>query len=86
MAALSDADRREAFGEYMTELSTEREGFGNLTKPDILAAAIAIDDFLVANAAAINSNFPQPFRGEATTAQKSRLMRLVMKKRFEKGA
>lgn len=86
MAALSEGDRREAFAEYMTELSTEREGFGALTKADILAAAHAIDDFLVANAATINSNLPQPFRSEATPAQKSRLMRLVMRKRFEKGA
>ena len=46
----------------------------------------ALDDFLVTNAAAINSAIPLPARTSLTTAQKARLLRWVVTYRFIKGA
>lgn len=85
MAVLSDAKRAECNAELMREVSQQSESFGALTKADLLAAVNAIDQFLHDNAATINTAIPQPARGALTTAQKSRLMRLVMRKRFEEG-
>ena len=70
----------------MREVSAASEAFGALTKSELRAAVNAIDDYLHTNAATINTAIPQPARGALTTAQKSRLMRLVMRKRFEEGA
>lgn len=84
MAVLSDAKRAECNAELMRQLSALSETCG-VTKADLRAAVNAIDDYLHTNAATINTAIPQPARGALTVAQKSRLMRLVMRKRFEEG-
>lgn len=86
MAALSAADRLSCYQDFMGELGAAREAFNGATKAEIRAAVNALDDFLVANAAAINSAIPQPARASLTTAQKARLLRWVVYYRFIKGA
>lgn len=85
MALLADADRAAVWAEYMRDISAERGAFGALTKADLRAAVNALDQWLDDNAAAVNSVIPQPARGALTSAQKSRLFRDVLRKRYEKG-
>lgn len=79
MAVLSDADRLAVNGDLNRD---EKTTFVSLTKNDLLAAVNAIDGFFEANAAAINNAIPQPARGAMTIAQKSRLVRYVIQKRY----
>jgi len=44
-----------------------------ISKGELLAAVAATDDWIEANQAAINAALPQPFRANATTAQKTLL-------------
>jgi len=60
--------------------------FGAVTKSDIRAAVNAIDDYLVSNAAAINTAIPQPARGQLTTSQKALLLTYVIRRRYLSGA
>lgn len=86
MAVLSDADRLKCYSDFINEIGSGREAFNGVTKTDIRAAVNALDDFLVTNAATINSAIPLPARTSLTTAQKARLMRWVVFYRFIKGA
>lgn len=58
------------------------QGPVTLTKPDLLAAVAGIDDYLDANAAAMNQAIPQPARGALTNAQKAALFAYVAMTRF----
>lgn len=49
----------------------------SILKDDIRAAFTAIDDFLETNASAINTAFPQPFRGQASVEQKAFIVGVV---------
>ena len=82
MAVLSDADRRALIGRWMQD---NAEACG-ITKPDLLAAAGALDVYLNDNAATINATIPQPARGVLTNAQKARLLSYVALQRYDKGA
>ena len=86
MAALSAADRLLCYSDFMRELGAEREAFNGLTKANVRAAVDGIDDFLVANASAINTAIPQPARASLTAAQKARLLMWVIRYRYVKGA
>lgn len=79
MAVLSDADRLAGAGDFMHDETTQ---FGALLKADIRAAFNALDVFFDTNAAAINTAIPLPARTILTTAQKSRLVRYVIQKRY----
>lgn len=79
MAVLSDQDRATIHGAFMRDETTP---FGALLKADILAAVNALDSFFDTNATAINSAIPLPARTVLTTAQKSRLVRYVIEKRY----
>lgn len=85
MAALSTQARAEVSAEFQRHLSAERERLG-LTKPELQAALNALDDFLVANAATINSSIPLPARTILTASQKARLMMFVIRRRYVDGA
>lgn len=85
MPVLVDADRREVWAEYMREMSGNAEST-SLTKADLRAAVNALDDFLNANATAINNAIPQPAQGALTTAQKARLLVYVIRQRYIKGS
>lgn len=57
-----------------------------ITKPDLLAAVNALDDFLVNNAAAVNNALPAAAKAGLTTAQKALLLMYVVDKRYISGA
>jgi len=81
MAVLSDADRALTHAEWMS--------LGNfpptVLKADLRAAVNAVDDWVDTNAAAYNTALPQPFRGDATAAQKALVLQFVVSKRFDTG-
>ena len=79
MAVLTDAARAETHGRFMRE---ETATFAAVTKADLRAAVNALDDFMEANASAINAPIPQPARAALTAAQKARLLALVVLKRW----
>lgn len=54
-----------------------------LLKANVRAAVDGIDDYLDANAAAMNAAIPQPARGALTSKQKALLFTLVMRERFK---
>lgn len=83
MAVLPDAKRIEIWADWMQQ---NTETCGAITKADLRAAVNAIDDFLVANAVAINNAFPQPARAELTNAQKARIVAYVATKRWVEDA
>lgn len=85
MANLSAEDRRAAWRDLMADLSREREPLA-LTKPDLRAAVDAVDAWVNSNAASLNNAIPQPARSALTSAQKARLLTLVVRKRYIKGA
>ncbi len=82
MAVLIAADRLKCRVDFVGELMAARETTA-LTKADLQAAADALDDWLDANAAAINAAIPQPARASLTAKQKARLLRYVIKRRYE---
>lgn len=57
MAVLNAADRQKVKDQLSRSFA-----WSGLTKPDIAAAVNAIDDFLEANATAINNAFPAPLK------------------------
>ena len=85
MAVLSDADRNEVTEELMRELSDGRVPCPVL-KAALRAAVDATDTYQNSNAAAYNSALPNPFRTNADASLKSRLFRMVSRKRYEKGS
>ncbi len=82
MAILNEADRAALWAEWMRD-NTEACG---ITKADLRQAVNAVDNWVDANVASFNTAIPQPARGALTTSQKSRLLSLVIKRRFETGA
>jgi hypothetical protein len=85
MAVLSDPDRFELWAAFMQEQSGRHADLP-LTKAELRAAVDALDDFLNANAAAINSAIPQPARGALSASQKALLLEYVIQRRYVKGA
>jgi hypothetical protein len=85
MANLSDNARFAVWSEIMQEISDAREPV-SIVKADLRAAVNAIDAWISDNAASLNSAIPQPARGALTAAQKSRIFRMVAKRRYEDGA
>ncbi len=85
MAVLSDSDRAIVSATYQAQCSAERQTFAGVTKADIRAAVNAVDDWVVANAAAFNSAIPLPARTALTTAQKAYLLQFVTSKRYQTG-
>lgn len=81
MAALTNEQRTALFAQLMSDLSANGEAIG-VTKPQLRAAVDAVDDWLEANAASLNSAIPQPARGNLTTAQKARMLAFVAMKRY----
>lgn len=85
MAVLSNADRHEIMADAIRKNGQEAGTPFGLSKPELLAAINAIDDWVNANAAAFNTAIPQPARGVLTAARKARLLAFVAMKRYEKG-
>ena len=82
MAVLTDPKRDEIRGEVESLWSQWRELTGAFGSQDVRAAVNALDDFMEVNAATINAALPEPFKGEATQAQKALLLMRVTAKRY----
>jgi hypothetical protein len=78
MPVLDDAARQAVADRFMRETSDLGEQLGPMLKADIRAAVNAQDDWRIANAAEANQALPPAFRQNATTAQKSRLLTLIL--------
>jgi hypothetical protein len=74
--ALDSANRANVLAQIIRDA-----GWPGLTKPDVLAAVAAVDDWAEANAAAYNSALPVPFRTTATAPQKALLLAYVCMRR-----
>lgn len=81
MAVLDEAARAAIWADTMSTLGRERESVG-ISKTELRAAVDAIDNFLEANANAINNAFPTAARNGLTVSQKARLVAYVMLKRW----
>lgn len=79
MATLSAQDRLDAVADYI------RDDGVSITKADLRAAFNALDDWFDTNAATLNAVLPQPARSDLSTAQKARLLRAVIAKRYLSG-
>jgi len=86
MAALTSPDRIAVGAQFQSDASRVGEAFGAVVKADLQAAVNAVDDWVVANAAAFNTAIPAAARAALTTAQKAHLLMYVVKKRYETGA
>ena len=85
MAVLSVTSRGQVSGLVQEDLSETREALG-LTRPDLLAAINAVDQWAEDNKASFNSALPLPARTTLTASQKARLLMYVIRKRYEVGA
>jgi hypothetical protein len=82
---MNDAARKKVWKRIMEIWSTNREAVGAMTKQDLRDAVNAADQHVSDDAASYNSDLPQPFRAEATTAQKSFVLQCVLEGRVEAG-
>lgn len=80
MAVLSDPDRAEVAARFQRVLGNCP---GATTKPALLAAVVAIDDWLESNAAEFNAAIPTAFRNAANSTQKNILLQFILNKRLE---
>ena len=82
MAVLSLAERQAVWARFMEDASRLRDPLP-LTKPDLLAAVNAVDDWVEANTAGYNAAIPLPARTALTAKQKAWLLFVVVRRRFE---
>jgi hypothetical protein len=85
MAVLQQADRNDVCAGFQRDISTAREPLTGLTKSQLQAAVDAADQWVSDNAASYNSALPVAARTAMTAAQKSRILRDVLHKRYDKG-
>ena len=82
MAELSAAQREEIVKDIEQRWSNIWDVVA-FSRQDLSAAVAAMDSFFDSNAATINNAYPAGFKANATTAQKARLLTLVVAKRYE---
>jgi len=80
MAVLDAVNRLRTLGVMLREITPP----SGCSKADILAAVGAADDWVDSNAAAYNLALPQPFRGQASAAQKALLIAYLCMRRAGK--
>lgn len=85
MAHMTDEERADVTAEYNRVISDARIPCG-VTKADLRAAINAIDGWISDNAASLNAAIPQPARAALTSAEKTRLFKMVLTKRYMVGA
>lgn len=85
MAILPEADRVAVWAEANRALSDAHESC-SIVKADLRAAIDAADQWVSDNAAPFNNALPVAARTGLTTAQKARLLMLVVARRFLAGA
>lgn len=81
MAVLADEDRRRTWAHLMRSWAAVLGTPIPVVKADLRAAVDATDAWIEANQAAFNTALPQPFRGAATTPQKTLLFCYVAMRR-----
>lgn len=77
MAVLPDDDRKKIMG----YLSRHAGPWTNITKPDVKAAVDALDDLMDSQASTLNQALPEPFKSDATLAQKAAALAYVVMRR-----
>lgn len=83
--ALSNEDRQKVTTGLMRYWSRLFEPVTGISKADLYAAVVAIDNWIEANQAAINTALPATFRTNATPAQKTLLFMAVAAARVSMG-
>lgn len=86
MAALTSPERILVGAQFQSDSSQTRDPLPGLLKADIQAAIVAIDDWVVANAASFNTALPAAAKTNLTASQKAALLSRVLKRRYETGA
>ncbi|WP_204064194.1 hypothetical protein [Planobispora siamensis] len=76
-------NRQRVAAQWVRELPAG-EQLGAVSKADILAAVVALDDWLDANVSTINAAIPQPARAQLTAAQKYALLGYILMRRSGK--
>lgn len=79
--AMTEQQRQALHAELMAALSRDQETV-TVSKADLRAVIDALDDFLEANASAVNNAIPQPARTALTVPQKARLLAYVTLRRY----
>jgi len=66
--------------QFRCSIAFQRDGVcpGNITKPDLMAAINAIDQWIEANKLSFNAALPLPFRTNVTVEQKAMLLAYVL--------
>jgi hypothetical protein len=80
MAILTDAQRKEAWADFMRRMSRDGTAI-NVPKADLRAAADAIDAWFDASVAALNAAIPQPARSALSASDKIELAIDVLRAR-----
>jgi len=75
---LNATDRFRTLAQFMRSLDLQLIG---LTKPDLVAAVAATDDWIESNQTSFNTALPQPFRGTASLQFKTLLFCYVAMRR-----
>lgn len=84
MAIMTAADREKARRAFTEDAGQNREAIG-VTRPDLVAAAAAVDQWVSDNAASFNTALPVASRNGLTAPQKARLLLAVVRQRFLSG-
>ena len=82
---MTEEQVREAVKEFFAEICSAREGIAVRLHEDVVAAAIAADNWITSAIPSFVSALPEPFKSDSTTNQKLRLFKVLMKVRFEIG-
>lgn len=82
MAVLTDSQRYDLWAQLMRDLSGDHEPI-TLGKGDLRAALDAVDGWVETNQASFNQALPTVARTGLSARQKSRLLRVVVGRRFE---
>lgn len=85
MAIMDAAGRLQAFKDMLDEVR-RADTPCNVTKAQMQAAVDAIDDWVDANAVAMNSALPVAARNGLSTTQKAMLLMAVIARRYKVGA
>ena len=83
MAVMDATHRAAVFKKIMAQLSNDRSELGGLTKNDLKAACIAIDNGLDGLIAAVNNSIPEPAKSELTASQKLEIFTTILNARLE---
>ena len=85
MAVLTDIEHDEVSFKYQGDLSRVLETLAGVTKADIKAAVVAVDQWVNDNKESFNTALPVATRTNLSAAQKSQLLVYVVERRFQEG-